>query len=192
MWLQWRPSQILDEWGKKTTDKLFVKTWWGSESWLPLCAPGGKILRQILCFNGHKSLGGHYGSVFQHSGREGHGHLPRSVKSSEGNRSIKNFPRWWQATKYLEGNSSEFLSDRLVDVGASSCQAEDGRLPRLPCVPPPASHPHKPESHQESHSCARCKYIGPCMVPVIAAVYFCLPVIWKVKVRRQQLTYMFK
>ena len=104
-------------------------------------------------------------------------HLPRSVKSSEGNRSIKNFPRWWQATKYLEGNSSEFLSDRLVDVGASSCQAEDGRLPRLPCVPPPASHPHKPESHQESHSCARCKYIGPCMVPVIAAVYFCLPVI---------------
>ena len=119
-------------------------------------------------------------------------HLPRPVKSSEGNRSIKNFPRWWQATKYLEGNSSEFLSDRLVDVGASSCQAEDGRLPRLPCVPPPASHPHKPESHQESHSCARCKYIGPCMVPVIAVVYFCLPVIWKVKVRRQQLTYMFK
>ena len=26
-----------------------------------------------------------------------------------------------------------------------------GRLPRLPCVPPPASHPHKPESHQKSH-----------------------------------------
>ena len=104
-------------------------------------------------------------------------HLPRPVKSSEGNRSIKNFPRWWQATKYLEGNSPEFLSDRLVDVGASSCQAEDGRLPRLPCVPPPASHPHKPESHQESHSCARCNYIGPCMVPVIAAAYFCLPVI---------------
>ena len=104
-------------------------------------------------------------------------HLPRPVKSIEGNRSIKNFPRWWQATKYLEGNSSEFLSDRLVDVGAGSCQAEDGRLPRLPCVPPPASHPHKPESHQESHSCARCKYIGPCMVPVIAVVYFCLPVI---------------
>ena len=119
-------------------------------------------------------------------------HLPWPVKSSGQNRSIKHFPRWWQTTKYLEGNSSEFLSDRLVDVGASSCQAEDGRLPRLPCVPPPASHPHKPESHQESHSCARCKYIGPCMVPVIAVVYFCLPVIWKVKVRRQQLTYMFK
>ena len=39
-------------------------------------------------------------------------HLPRSVKSSEGNRSIKHFPRRWQATKYLEGNSSEFLSER--------------------------------------------------------------------------------
>ena len=39
-------------------------------------------------------------------------HLPRSVKSSEGNRSIKHFPRWCKATKYLEGNSSEFLSER--------------------------------------------------------------------------------
>ena len=82
---------------------------------------------------------------------DGHPHLPRSVKSSEGNRSIKHFPRRWQATKYLQGDSSEFLSERSVDAGTSSCQAEDRRLPRLPCVPPPASHPHKPESHQKSH-----------------------------------------
>ena len=33
------------------------------------------------------------------------------------------------------------------------------------------SHPHRPDSHKESHSCARFKYIGPCMVPVIAEVY---------------------
>ena len=39
-------------------------------------------------------------------------HLPRPVKISGGNRSIKHFPRWWQAKKYLERNSSEFLSDR--------------------------------------------------------------------------------
>ena len=41
----------------------------------------------------------------------------------------------------------------------------------------PATHPHTPESHKESHSRAMCKYIGPSMVPVIAAAYFCLPVI---------------
>ena len=89
-----------------------------------------------------------------------HTHLPGPVESRESNRSIKHFPHRLHTTKYLEG--FVFLSDRLVDAGASSCQAEDGRQPRLPGVPPPANHPHKPESHQESHSCAGCKYIGHC------------------------------
>ena len=51
-------------------------------------------------------------------------------------------------------------------AGASSCQAADWRHPRLYGVPPPVTHPHRPESHQESHYCAMCKYIGPCIVLV--------------------------